>query len=148
MTIYGWSLFSNQYKSCPSTDKDVAWRTHLLVAVCCGYVFVLVIIFITLYLTCNKAKLSSSSNSPPEAELSEELHARVMEVFKIFDTDDSKNIDKTEAIEHWKSNFGKISARKFFEQVDFDGNGEISQEEFERFWRIVKGAGHTEKDIF
>ena len=54
------------------------------------------------------------------------MHKRVLETFKIFDVDDSKNIDKQEAIKHWKTNYGKLSAKEFFNQVDFDDNGEIS----------------------
>ena len=57
------------------------------------------------------------------------MHEQVLETFKIFDKDGSKNIDKAEAIKHWKSNYGKISAKEFFDQVDFDNNGEISEEE-------------------
>ena len=71
----------------------------------------------------------------------------MIETFKIFDKDDSKNIDKLEAVKHWKSNYGKISAKEYFDQVDFDGNGEISEDEFVRFWMIVKAAGHTEEEI-
>ena len=71
----------------------------------------------------------------------------MLATFKIFDVDNSKNIDKNEAIKHWKSNFGKLSAKEFFDQVDFNGDGEISEEEFCRFWRIVKAHGHTEEEM-
>ena len=54
------------------------------------------------------------------------MHKRVLETFKIFDVDDSNNIDKQEAIKHWKTNYGKLSEKEFFNQVDFDDNGEIS----------------------
>ncbi len=43
-------------------------------------------------------------------ELSPELKERVNEVFRIFDKDDSKTIEKEEAVKHWSKNFGKISA--------------------------------------
>ena len=43
-------------------------------------------------------------------ELSPELKQLVDEVFKIFDKDNSKTIEKDEAIKHWSKNFGKISA--------------------------------------
>ena len=76
-----------------------------------------------------------------------EVHNQVLETFKIFDVDGSKNIDKSEAIKHWKTNYGKLSAKEFFNQVDFDDNGEISEDEFVRFWRIVKAAGHSEEEI-
>ena len=65
----------------------------------------------------------------------------------MFDTDDSKGIDSKEALKHWKTNFGKLSAKEFFAQVDFDGDGQISEEEFVRFWMIVKGHGHSDEEI-
>ena len=80
-------------------------------------------------------------------ELSSELQNEVLETFKVFDVDGSHNIDKNEALKHWKSNFGKVSAKEFFNQVDFNGDGQISEEEFILFWKIVKGHGHTEEEI-
>ena len=47
----------------------------------------------------------------------------VDEVFKIFDIDDSKTIEKDEAIKHWSKNFGKISAQEFFNTVDYNHDG-------------------------
>ena len=67
--------------------------------------------------------------------------------FGIFDTDGSHAIDKNEAIDHWKGAFGKISASQFFKTVDVNNDGEISLEEFISFWKVVKGAGHTEEEI-
>lgn len=70
-----------------------------------------------------------------------------MRTFKIFDKDGSNEIDREEALKHWKSSFGKLSAREFFNQVDFDGDGQITSEEFKRFWMIAKGHGVTEAEI-
>ena len=70
-----------------------------------------------------------------------------MEVFGIFDVDGSKEIDKEEALKHWKSAFGKISAKEFFNTVDVNGDGVISFEEFLGFWEVVKGSGHDEEEI-
>ena len=67
--------------------------------------------------------------------------------FAIFDKDGSKEIDKEEALNHWNTKFGKLSAKELFDQVDFDGDGNISDKEFMRFWRIVKAAGHSEEEI-
>ena len=64
--------------------------------------------------------------------------------FAVFDKDGSKSIDPEEAIKHWKTKFGKLSAREFFDQVDVNNDGEISEAEFIEFWKIVKGADHTE----
>ena len=58
-----------------------------------------------------------------------------------------KEIYEDEAVNHWNSKFGKLSAKELFDQVDFDGDGNITEDEFVRFWRIVKGAGHDETEI-
>ena len=71
----------------------------------------------------------------------------VEKTFKIFDKDGSEEIDREEALKHWKSSFGKLSAKEFFNQVDFDGDGQISLDEFKKFWRIAKGHGVTEEEI-
>ena len=72
---------------------------------------------------------------------------KVNEVFGIFDIDGSNNIDKEEAVKHWKSAFGKISAKEFFNAVDVNKDGQISLEEFQSFWCAVKAAGHSEEEI-
>ena len=79
--------------------------------------------------------------------MSESTEKRVEEVFRIFDVDDSKAIDKNEAVNHWKGAFGKISAKEFFNTVDVNNDGEISLEEFLTFWRVVKASGHSEEEI-
>lgn len=72
----------------------------------------------------------------------------VKDVFKIFDKDGNKTIDRAEATKHWSQvRFGKISANEFFNTVDFNNDGEISENEFIEFWQIVKGSGHTEEEI-
>ncbi len=72
----------------------------------------------------------------------------VKDVFKIFDKDGNKTIDRAEATKHWSQvRFGKISANEFFNTVDFNHDGEISENEFIEFWQIVKGSGHTEEEI-
>ena len=68
-------------------------------------------------------------------------------MFGIFDVDGSHAIDKTEALKHWKSAFGRISAKEFFGVVDANNDGEVSLEEFIEFWKVVKGAGHSEEEI-
>ena len=81
------------------------------------------------------------------AELSETCLNKVNEVFGIFDIDGNHTIDKNEAVNHWKSAFGRISAKEFFNTVDVNHDGEISLEEFQSFWKAVKAAGHTEDEI-
>ena len=82
-----------------------------------------------------------------QQELTPATLEKVNRVFGIFDIDGSHAIDKNEAVNHWKSAFGKISAREFFNQVDVNHDGMISLEEFQDFWRAVKTAGHTEAEI-
>ena len=80
--------------------------------------------------------------------MSQELKDLVTDVFKIFDKDGNKTIDRAEAQRHWSQvRFGKISANEFFNTVDFNNDGEISLNEFVEFWEIVKGSGHTEEEI-
>ena len=55
--------------------------------------------------------------------MSAEALDEVDRTFKVFDKDGSAEIDRDEALKHWKSSFGKLSAREFFNQVDFDGDG-------------------------
>ena len=43
-------------------------------------------------------------------QLSKDVDKKVEEVFALFDADGSKEIDKAEAVKHWKSKFGQISA--------------------------------------
>ena len=76
-----------------------------------------------------------------------ECQKKVEEVFSIFDVDGSNEIDKEEAVKHWKSAFGKISAKEFFNTVDVNNDGVISKEEFMTFWEVVKGSGHSEEEI-
>ena len=68
-------------------------------------------------------------------------------VFKIFDKDGSMTIDKEEALKHWTKGFGKLSAKEFFNTVDYNHDGQVQYQEFVDFWMIVKGAGHSEEDI-
>ena len=69
------------------------------------------------------------------------------EIFALFDVDGSNAIDTTEALNHWKKAFGKISAKEFFKVVDVNQDGQVTLEEFVRFWKVVKGAGHSEEEI-
>jgi len=39
----------------------------------------------------------------------------VKDTFRLFDKDNGGEIDREEALEHWKTSFGKISAKHFFD---------------------------------
>ena len=58
--------------------------------------------------------------------MSHETEKKVQEVFGIFDEDGSKVIDKKEALNHWQTAFGKLSATELFNVVDLNNDGKIS----------------------
>ena len=74
-----------------------------------------------------KEEVSNHFLQPSLQELSPNVKESVLQTFNIFDKDNSKEIDPEEALNHWKNNFGKMSAKEFFNQVDFDGDGKITE---------------------
>ena len=89
----------------------------------------------------------SGSVGTKKAGFSIECKNKILEVFKIFDTDNSDSIDMKEALKHWTGAFGKLSAKEFFSAVDENNDGEISLAEFIQFWKEVHQAGHKEEEI-
>lgn len=79
--------------------------------------------------------------------MSELTEAKVRETFAIFDVDHSNVIDKQEAVKHWNTKFGRISATEFFNTVDVNHDGKIDYKEFLQFWEIVHLSGHSEEEI-
>ena len=71
------------------------------------YTYLIVLILTILFIIIQKAF--------KEEELSAECLAEVDKTFKIFDVDGSEEIDRDEALKHWKSSFGKLSAKEFFD---------------------------------
>ena len=64
--------------------------------------------------TSSKKGGADASDAVKLGELSEATHQKVVETFKIFDKDGSNEIDIEEALNHWKTKFGRISAKEFF----------------------------------
>ena len=52
----------------------------------------------------------NKSKDIKRSDLSQELKAKIDDIFKIFDKDQSGTIEKEEAVKHWNKGFGKISA--------------------------------------
>ena len=46
-------------------------------------------------------------------------------------------VSKSEAVKFWGKNFAKVNAQSMFNEVDEDGNGNISWAEFLAFWKNV-----------
>ncbi|CAI2385144.1 unnamed protein product [Moneuplotes crassus] len=90
---------------------------------------------------------SSKSKEIIRGDLTDDQEELIDSIFKQIDIDDSKTIDIEEAAKYWESCFAKINAKELFKSVDFNDDGEISYDEWIDFWRIVKGAGHTDEEI-
>eukprot|EP00742_Colponemidia_sp_Colp-10_P003318 GILJ01003532.1.p1 GENE.GILJ01003532.1~~GILJ01003532.1.p1 ORF type:complete len:124 (-),score=14.81 GILJ01003532.1:198-569(-) len=82
-----------------------------------------------------------------KADLSPELEEKIVQFFNKLDTDHSRTLTKDEAINFWKSNYGKINANAMFAQVDFNGDDSITLDEWLNFWRQVKAEGYSEETI-
>ena len=63
------------------------------------------------------------------------------------DADNSRTIDKEEALNFWAHNFPLLNTRTLFEQVDKNNDGVIQYEEFMEFWTLVLNSGYTEAEI-
>ena len=76
-----------------------------------------------------------------------ELESKVLQLFKLIDTDGSKTIDKKEVLKFWGNNFAFLNAQELFQSVDKDDNGEIALDEWIEFWYNVYKSGHKKEDI-
>jgi hypothetical protein len=91
--------------------------------------------------------------SRKSARITQDLHSKIEELFdKMHNSIEHKEgdtgaITKKEAQAYFKTKFGKMSADAMFNEVDEDGNGEITREEFIDFWKQVKKSGYTEQQI-
>ena len=75
------------------------------------------------------------------------MEEKVLAIFKKIDTDGSKVIERSEAIAYWKGKFAAINAEALFSSVDRNNDGSIQLDEWQKFWRAVKTAGHSEEEI-
>jgi len=82
-----------------------------------------------------------------KADLSHDASNMAKQVFNKLDVDGSKSIDQKETIKFWRHNFAKINTAMFFESVDANADGVISFKEWMEFWKVVKGAGHSDAEI-
>lgn len=73
--------------------------------------------------------------------------AKVEQVFQKMDIDRNGEVNKREAQQHFKGNFGKLSAAAMFNEVDTDRDDFITLNEFVGFWEQVKRNGYAEAQI-
>jgi len=79
--------------------------------------------------------------------LSNETIAVLKQLFDKIDINHDNNITRSEALQFWGQRFAKVSADQMFGQTDEDTGGEISWEEFKKFWNAVLNAGYEESEI-
>ena len=78
--------------------------------------------------------------------ISEDVTAKLEEMFARIDVDKSNTITKEEAIKFFTS-FSKVNTKAFFDEVDDDKNGLIGKDEFMGFWQQVKNSGYKNEEI-
>lgn len=75
------------------------------------------------------------------------IKAKVLELFKLIDIDNSKTIDRDETLKFWSKNFPKLNSNELFDQVDKNNDGAIQLEEWLEFWEIVFNSGYSEEEL-
>jgi hypothetical protein len=81
-----------------------------------------------------------------EAQVSAELEKQLKAFFDKMDFDGDGKVTQTEAEKHFKK-FPKVSAQSMFNEVDEDGNKEVSWDEFFEFWKNVVASGYSTEDL-
>ena len=80
-------------------------------------------------------------------QLPKELKQKVLNLFNLFDEDNSKTIDREETLKFWSKNFPKINSNELFDQVDKNNDGSIQLNEWIEFWTLVYNSGYTDEEI-
>ena len=76
-----------------------------------------------------------------------EVQEALKQFFEKLDQNHDGTVTKEEAIAFWGKNFAKVNTKSMFNEVDEDGNEEISWDEFLEFWKNVVGSGYDQDDI-
>jgi len=63
------------------------------------------------------------------------------------DSNGDGKVVKEEAVAFWGKNFAKVNANSMFNEVDEDGNLEITWDEFIGFWQNVAASGYDLSEI-
>lgn len=83
---------------------------------------------------------------PRKTALSPELVEKLNVLFAKLDLNMDGTITKAEAVKFWGRNFAQVNAQAMFNEVDDDGNEEISHEEWLDFWRNVLAQGSYKEE--
>lgn len=80
-------------------------------------------------------------------KLSADCWDKCAALFEKMDPDCCMEITRETAATFFKGNFRHLSADEFLKQVDKDGNGVITADEFMTFWIRVRSNGYKDEDI-
>lgn len=94
-----------------------------------------------------RVKCCMWARDPRKYKLSNKLLNAIEQAFKAMDNDNSREIDVCEALGFFK-NFGKVNAKVLFEEMDEDGDGKITFDEWVFYFKRVACTGlYSEDDI-
>mmetsp|Transcript_4124 Transcript_4124/g.9159 ORF Transcript_4124/g.9159 Transcript_4124/m.9159 type:complete len:131 (-) Transcript_4124:142-534(-) len=94
------------------------------------------------------ALISKGPKDPTKVKLSSNLMKKIDEVFARMDKDGSKEVDTAEAANMFTKGFGAIATKKFFDDIDKDGDKNIQYDEFVSYFKRVMATGaYSDKDV-
>jgi len=79
-------------------------------------------------------------------KLPKNIEEKVLKLFRLIDTDNSKSIDRAETLKFWSKNFPKLNSNELFTNVDKNDDNDIQEEEWLEFWTRVLG-NHKQDEI-
>mmetsp|Transcript_54447 Transcript_54447/g.151691 ORF Transcript_54447/g.151691 Transcript_54447/m.151691 type:complete len:293 (-) Transcript_54447:166-1044(-) len=69
------------------------------------------------------------------------------QLFRKMDSDNTLVITHEKASNHFKGTFTKLSVESMFNEIDQNRHGQISADEWMKFWLQVRASGYKDKDI-
>lgn len=84
---------------------------------------------------------------PKTSRLSAQSWAKIQELFRKIDSDQTMTITPEKAKSFFKMPFAKLSADAMFNEIDQWHHGHITAKDFFDFWEQVRSSGYSDKDI-
>ena len=80
-------------------------------------------------------------------ELTDKALFEVMAIFKEIDTDQSGNLSREECVLYLKSSFPFSDSNKMLNEINLDGDDNISYDEWKSFWEYLYNNNWSEEMI-
>jgi len=77
-------------------------------------------------------------NKVLQIALSQETREKALEIFGLFEKNETCEVDEEKFVNHWTGLQGRMSATDYFAIMDHDGSGVLTADKFLEFWRRVK----------